>query len=246
MNDIEDRLRTGLHELADTVPASPHARADLDRRLARRGRRVPALVAATTAAVVVVAVIPVVLNGGGEPAPPAATSPPVAPSPPTPTGLEGMSFHDVAPRVLGRFTEGGVEKNVELFTADDGHGGEAYCIAKVDPADPHLRPHDDRCWRVPAWPTGPAPGTLVLTHELYGEGDPVRDTGPLPDLLLFVTAPQVATLDVGRHDGAPVEVREVTRVQGAAFFLADFDGPKGGLRYTAWDAAGNMVVSAIE
>lgn len=244
MNDLEDRLRTGLHDLADTVPASPHARADLDRRLTRRGWRVPVLVATAAAAVVAAVAVPVLLSRGGEPTSPAATSASVTPSPSAPTGLEGMSFQDIAPRVLGRITEDGVEKDVELFIASNGYGGEGYCVGKVRPAG--FEPEDLECERVPVWPVGPAPGMLVLQRELYGEDDPTRDTGPLPDLMLFVTAPQVTKLDVGRHDGAPVPVSLVARMQGATLFLADFDGPKGGLRYTARDAAGNVVESAIE
>lgn len=241
MNDLEDRLRSGLRDLADTVPPSQHARADLERRLTHRGRR-PVLVAAAAAAVVTAVAIPVMLNQDGDPVRPPVATNPVTTSPPASATTGEDTTYLVEPVKLGSFNEDGRLIFVWLSVERDGAAGK-WCVGR----DHYVETQEvEPCTSVPTWPFGPNGGHLVLGRELLGDDNPVRDTGPVPDLMLFVTAPQVTRLDVGRHDGAPVSVREVARTEGAAFFLADFDGPKGGKRYTAWDANGNVLESAIE
>jgi hypothetical protein len=233
----EATLRDRLHDLAGTVPPSAHPRADLERRLVRRRRRVPVLVAATAAAVVAAVVVPVVLNQDDDPVrPPVATSPPASAT----TGED--TTYIVEPVKLGSFNEDGRLIFVWLSVERAG-AGEKWCISR----DVYVEtPVVEQCVPMQTWPFGPNGGHLVLGQELFGENNPIKDTGPVPDLMLFVTAPQIVKLDVGRHDGAPVSVREVARTEGSAFFLADFDGPKAGMRYTAWDVNGNALESAIE
>ncbi len=222
MNDLEDRLRTTLGELADTVPPSPHARADLDRRLGRAPRRRVLLTAAAAAAVVAAVTVPLAVSG---------TGPVARPAVPLPGGSASASPGVVDPVVLGRFGD-----HAAVLTVPD---GERMCVAETVPAG-QAAPAPT-CEPVPGWPAEPM--GLVITRQVLGEGAP--DSGPLPHLMLFVTAPEVRRLDVRRGDGAPVPVDLVTRTRDARFFLADFGGSTQGFGYTARDASGAVVEEAI-
>jgi hypothetical protein len=64
MDELEQRLRSALTELADEVPASKNAWAEHERRLARRAKRArlrPALMAVAAAAAVALIAVPVLL-----------------------------------------------------------------------------------------------------------------------------------------------------------------------------------------
>lgn len=227
MNDLEHRLRAGLHELADTLPPSEDARADLQRRLARPNRRKPVFVATAAAVAIVAVAVPVVLNQRADPVvtPPAtSTSAPLV---------------ERAPIVLGRFDENGVDKALLLMVTSDGKG---WCVAVSAPdADP--KPH--MCWGVPTWQSESVPGRYVLAMSVE-ESAPGMFPAQLPDLVLFVAAPQVATLKARHKDGSLVTVRELARTSSATFFLADRDGDTHRLRYTARDREGNLVEAATE
>ncbi|TDV50771.1 hypothetical protein [Actinophytocola oryzae] len=230
MNDLEDRLRTTLHDRADTLPPTRHARAMLDRRLTERGGHRPLLVVAAVVAVVVVGIaVPLALTGrsGRVASPPGPTTTRVQESGP-PTG-------EVE---LGRFTDHGVEKKAVL-TVTAQADGEHYCLDAL-PSDEN--PVAGYCGIVPSWPTPQPPGSLVLTRPVLGD---VLYGGPLPKLMLFVTAPQVTDLEVREAYGRPVEVRQVTRTPGAAYYLAEFPETYAGLGYTARDSAGNVLENAI-
>jgi hypothetical protein len=230
MNDLDDRLRTTLGDLADGVPSSPHARADLDRRLARR-RTGRSTLAVAAAAVVVAAgvVIPVALNQadepGGQRASTATTQTPPTSVPPGSVGL----------LILGSFTEGGVEKSAALVLQDD-----QWCVAAMENVIPV--PLQENCEPVPTWPQQESQ-SLVRTSSVLGDG--TLYGGPLPNLLLFVTAPNVETLEVSAGDGEPVSVRVMASRLDAKFFLAEFSATPAGFGYTAKDAAGNVLESAI-
>ncbi|MFI7677117.1 hypothetical protein [Actinophytocola sp. NPDC049390] len=226
MNDLEDRLRTGLGELADTVPPSPHARADLDRRLAGGPRRRVPLIAAAAAVVVAAVAVPVAVSGGGPGSAPVATGPTTA-EPGSSTG------YLVGPVELGRFGD----HSAVLYVREKGRG-EEMCIAEQGPEGP---PVPRMCEQVP--PTWPAPMGFVLDYSVLG-GD-VPDSGPLPHLMLFVVAPQVHELEVRAALGEPVPLDLVAEVRGARFLLADFGGSKQGFGYTAKDANGTVLVTAI-
>jgi hypothetical protein len=248
MNDLEDRLRAGLHDLADTVPASPRARADLAVLLARRRRwRAPALATAAAAAVVLaIAVIPAAdrgttAAGDGTTTPPLTLSTPVPPTDTVGSGTENDPWR------LARVTEGGVEKDAVLWvTADNEH-----CMRwrAVDPANQPALPGPE-CDPLPAtWPTGP-PGQETLDVLQTGVlSDYLARTGPLQHLMVFITAPYVERLDVRRGDGSPASVRVLGRDgAGVTFHLVDFGPPPNtaaGFGWTAWDALGNVVESAI-
>ena len=59
-----------------------------------------------------------------------------------------------------------------------------------------------------------------------------------------VAAP-LARLEVRGAYGEPVRLRELDAGDGLRLFLADFDGSTQGFGYTAYDAAGNVLDSAI-
>jgi hypothetical protein len=233
MNDLDDRMRTCLEDLADEVPSSPHARADLDRRLASRRTRRSTLAVAAAAAVVLAGVaIPVALNQADEPGGQRAATTATTPTPST--GVPGFSA-DVLP--LGSFTEDGVEKEAALVL----QGDDQWCVVAVVEKEPPVLWRDD-CEPVPTWPQQ-EPQSLVRTSSVLGDG--TLYGGPLPNLLLFVTAPNVETLEVSAGDGEPVSVRVVAPRPDVRFFLAEFPATPAGFGYTAKDAAGNVLESAI-
>ena len=243
MNDIEDRLRTSLGELADTVPASPHARADLARRLTRRPDRRPWLVAAAAAVVIAAAVVPVVVNqgrdrvsGDGVPAPTTTTRAPAG------TTTSKLPNGDLTGWIeLASFEHDGADMTAVLaVTAMT--DGEHWCV-DVDYPPGYPPTLGGYCDIVPTWPAHEPPGSLVLTHGVLIEEAP--GSGPLPNLMLLITSPKVTTVEVGDAMGAPVPVRQVAKTPGATFYLADFPETYVGFRYTAKDANGTVLESAI-
>jgi hypothetical protein len=233
MMAIEDRTRDTLHEMADSVPQSQHPRADFERRLAHRRAtrwRMPALATAAAALVVVAGVaVPLAMNRPDDARGqrPAASTPARA----NPDGTEA------SPWILGAFTENGVEKSAVLWTADG-----QFCMA-LRPAEPNsASPPGPTCEAIPAWPN--ERGSQVDTRGVFSE--PVLETGPLANLLLFVTSPEITTLVVRHGDGTPVaDVRTLGGNDRATFYLADFGGSTQGFGYDATDAQGNIVESAI-
>jgi hypothetical protein len=188
MNDLEDRLRESLHQLADTVPASPHARAGLDRRLAGRSGRRPLLVIAAAAVVIAAVAVPLAMSGDGEPGTErVATAPPV-PSP-SETGDATLPGDLIPPVKLATFGDHGAILSVRSKAAGEVVGevvGEEICVAESVPGG--QQPPAATCEPVPIWQTAPQGAGLVLTRTVLGEGRP--GSGPLPHLLLFVTARQ--------------------------------------------------------
>jgi hypothetical protein len=240
MNDLDDRLRSTLHELAGTVPATPHARVDLARRLVRRNRR-PMLVAAAAVVVAATVVVSVALNQSGDPAPGRLTTTPLTESPiPSATTTTKLPNGDLAgPVEVGRFETADITY-VAMLSVIAMNNGEHWSIEAYGPPG--------QAWTfgsadiVPTWPAE-VPGRFVMTHSVLGEGG--VDTGPLSNLMLFVTSPAITTLEVRRGDDQPATVRQVAKTAGATFYLADFAGPTAGFGYTAKDAAGNVLESAI-
>ncbi len=237
MNDLDDRVRRSLHRLADTVPPSPHARADLERRLARPRRR-PLLVAAAAAVVLAAVALPVALTRHASHR---VTTPATTPSSPRGAGTEADPF------VVASLTDDGVEKAALLWVTE-GPGGQLMCTAlrPVGEDDPASPPGPD-CDPVPAsCPTGPHGSGHVRTATV--QSDYVLAAGPeqLRELLVFVTAPGVARLEVRAGDGTTVRTTTAFRLPGGVTFaVAEFPGPPWGFGYTAWDARGDVVESAI-
>jgi hypothetical protein len=243
MNDLEQRLRHTLHELADGVAPSEGAKEEFHRRLARRrGVRTPALVAAAAV---------VVLAGAGVAIPLAVERD--APAPPAAEEEDGLVWSrdydwletDGGPFVIGTFTRDGEVvdvvvwvRNGQMCTAEGHHVGVG---------TPAGRPPGalvgTTCVDVPTWPTGPGNGSYVTSRTVLSAGPP--DSGPVPHLLLFMTAPKVETLEVRRGDGGGVPTRRFPTSAGVSLFVADFGGSTQGFGYTAYDGTGAVVESAI-
>jgi hypothetical protein len=70
-------------------------------------------------------------------------------------------------------------------------------------------------------------------------------SGDHSNLLLFITAPEVASLEV--HDGKSqlVQVDRLAGLVGGSMYVGIFPDGHAGFSYTARDAAGNVVASAI-
>lgn len=243
MTDLEQRLRYTLTELADTVPSSTNPKADFEQRLAA-GRKIrrPALVAAAAVAVLAGAGVAIPLALDNEPSPPAAEK-----------NTDGLMWShgydwlhaDSGPHVLGSFDRDGETVDAVAWVQD----GEL-CVGaghRVAVGEQNERPPgalvDVTCEAVPRWPTGPEHSTRVATRAVLSDGG--IDSGPVPGLMLFLTDPVVTELEVRRGDSSPVSVRELDRIDGLNLFLADFAGSTQGFGYTARDAAGNVVESAI-
>ncbi len=235
MRAFEDRVRDSLHELADTVPASAHPRADLERRLARRRagrRRRPALVVAAAAVVIAGVALPVALNRGGEDQP-AATAPHVATTTPPSEAPQDPKMGIE----LGSFTEDGVDRTAVFTLPSD----TRWCVARTFP--PGAEPLMPTCETVPSWAPVPEGPGHVQSRPVLGDGQ--LEGGPLPHLMLFVTAPTITELVVRAGDGTPVDVRTIAGNAAANYYLADFGGSTQGFGYDALDAQGNVVESAI-
>lgn len=224
MNNLEDRLRATLHERAGTVPESSFAHADLTARLAGRNRRRPLHVVAAAAVVVVAVAVPVVLTQRAAP----VSTPVVTPAPPTWIGL-------------GEYDKDGVRTSAGLVVDANGKG---WCVdERVDDGDQeHFA-----CYGVPAWDneSRSLPDRYVVVAGVLGTPREIYDNvaGPLPDLLLFVTAPKITSLDVAGANGMPATVHMLARTAQATYFLADFDGSTRGMTYLARDQDGTLVTS---
>lgn len=243
MNDIEDRLRTGLHDLADTVPPSQDARADLEHRLTRRGRR-PLLVAAAAAVVLAAVVVPVALTqGGNQEASQGTTAPPSGTVRPWGTTTSKLPNGDLTgPIELVRFDENGASL-AAVLSVTAMTDGEHWCI-DVDVPAGYSTSLSSYCDIVPTWPASNPPDSIVLTHAVLSDGQTLY-SGPTPNLMLFITSPQVASLEVTEAYGRQVTVNQVAKTSGATFYLADFPETHAGFGYTAKDAAGNVLETAI-
>lgn len=253
MMDLEKRVRSTLHTLADSVPPSTDPRADLERRLAVRrpgrglGRRRPVTrptLLAAAAAVVVIAVAGVVI--------PLAThrDPVERPATPPGDGLVWSSDYawvdaETGPHVLGTFERDGETVDaVAWLRGGELCVGEGHHVAVGSSGQAPAALVGVSCEQLPtAWPTGSGPGSMVVTRPVLG-GEAIH-SGPVPGLLLFLTAPQVATLDVRSGDGSPVAVRGLGAAGGSRLFLADFGAAPWGFGYTAKDSEGGVVESAI-
>ena len=227
MPDIEDRLRTALDALADEVPPSERATAELTSRLSARrraDRRVPVLTAAAAALVVLVVgavVVPIMTRDN------------------VPAGQGNQAAPTTSGAPLPEL--GTVVRDGETLTAVGYLDGRQYCTVLLLRGSPAGRLS---CEPVPAhWPGGPA-NSLVETRELLN-GDPADDAGMLAQRLVFLTDPRVATLTARRGTGTAVRVTELDRNASAALFLADFAGPTEGFGYTARDSAGRVLEDAI-
>ncbi|HEX6359700.1 hypothetical protein [Actinophytocola sp.] len=230
MNDLEDRLRATLREAADTLPPTPGARAEFERR---RGRGRGVLLAAAAAAVVIAGVaVPVALSGNDAPAGHRAATGTTSPR------FEENNAKDSV-NILGTFTEDGITKVAVLTVVDD-----KWCVLEALPKEPIPMSRD--CEPVPTWPVPEPPtsqGGRVVTEAVLSGG--TLYGGPLPNLMLFITAPEVETLEVSAGSGGLVHLRKVLERPDATFILADFPETYAGFGYTAKDAAGNVLESAI-
>lgn len=251
MPEVEDRLRAALSAIADEVPTSIHARAELDRRLAagRRHRRVPVWAAAAAAVVVAGAVaVPVALNRDQPPSGLGSTTAPpeVTTSPPESTDLRDLPWPYRTPRsAIAWHGEGAAFRE---FMVAMNHDGEVCYV--LEGRYEHPVTLEDRCEPLPDW----GPDHFVESRALHDVDllmpSPVRDQ--LADRLVFLLAPEVARLVVRRADGSELAVWTmyneevgVTEVEGQGFVLADFAGPYEGFGYTAYDGEGNVLEEAI-
>jgi hypothetical protein len=227
MNDLENRVWRGLRDLADSVPHTPDARARLEGRLTARRSRRPLAIAAAAAVVVAAVAVPIVLvkPDAHRPATTQTTSPSYTPPP-------GWLK-------LADYADNGVAKQAGLTVDPDGNG---YCLNSSAGAQPTTY----ACYEVPVWGEAMNPARYVVAVGVLGTAGPMRNTGPLQDVLLFVTAPEVAKLEVEGAYGDPADVREVARTTKAVYWVADFDGPTQGKSYTVSDANGHVLESAIE
>ncbi|MPZ80980.1 MAG: hypothetical protein GEV28_11495 [Actinophytocola sp.] len=233
MPELEDRVRGALGGLADEVPGSQNARAELDRRLGadrRARRRRPALVAAAAAVVVAAVVTPVALNQND---PTADRTRPATSGSPPPSLLEQVA----GPFELGRFTTSEGPWQAVGYLQET-----RYCTVVVPDGAP-LDGATFTCEPVPTWPSGPA-DSLVQSRSPIN-GDASHDTGPLPNRLVFLADPRVATLAARRGDGSEVAVSTLGRTDHAVAFLAEFGGSTQGFGYTARDKNGAIVEEAI-
>lgn len=243
MNDLEKRLRYTLHELADTVPPSTNAKADFQRRLAGPGgTRRPALMVAAAAAVIMGVAIPVAVLRDS-PAPPATEEKDV-------DGLVWSQDYDWldadgGPYVIGDFTRNSEVVDVvvwvrggELCTAEGHHVGVGGATDRIPAAVVGTS-----CVDVPVWPTGPGPGSYVVSRAVLSTGAP--DSGPVPGLMLFLTSPEVEALEVTRGDGTFVTPERYETLGGVSLYVADFASSTQGFGYTAKDHAGQVLESAI-
>lgn len=243
MTDLEQRLRCTLHELADTVPPSENAKADFERRrTASRGIRRPALVAAAAIAVLAGAGVAIPLALQPDDHPPAAEK--------KTDGLVWSQDYDWleadgGPYVIADFTRNGAVVDVvvwvrdgELCTAEGHHVGVGGSTDRTPAALVGTS-----CDTVPTWPTGPRHNTYVVSRAVLSTGTP--DSGPVPGLMLFMTAPEVEVLEVRRGDGSYVQSRRFDTLGGVSLFVADFKSSTQGFGYTARDYAGTVLESAI-
>lgn len=259
MIDLEERLRTGLAELVEAVPASPNAWAEQERRHAPRQPRRGAVFAAVAAAVVAAAVVPatVLTHPAPEPDSPALIASPPPSDVSTPPASEVSTPPSFDPSYEGpylgvvtgaaeiaTFTEGGKSWGAWIFVdrRPNGQGWtERLCVVGVPVGQPLKgpvrHPNSSGCQPVPA------ASSKVSTRAVLGGGTP--GSGPVPHVLLFVTTPDVASLEVREAMGAPVQVSEFTHTDQLRVYIADFPVSYEGFGFTARDAAGNVLEAGI-
>jgi hypothetical protein len=241
MTALEDRLRSALAGLADEVPPSHNPWAEQRRRLAaaRRPARRRPMLAAAAAAVILAATVPATVVPHPERTQPAGPS-----GAPLPDGPY-LAIVD-KPWQLAEFGEGGRSWVAWAFLErHPGGRGWIYrlCVVGVPAGAPVDSPdrHANSSGCVPVHPWGTT--RLVETRSVLSGR--TLGSGPLPGLLLFVTAPAVARLDACAADGRPVPVRALGRTEELALFLADYGASHEGFCYTARDAAGVELESGI-
>lgn len=233
MMDLENRLRSTFTEMADEQPPSADPRGDLERRLATRGRsgwRTPVLVAAAAAVVAAVAVPVVVFSGsGGSGSLPAGSA---GTQPNTQSSEPGESEFPMPDRGEGRDPMGGYRDNGTFWSFFAIAGGVEVCSAEADL---------EALTCSEAQFGEPPEGHAVLTFAL----DPAN--GPMGSKTLFVSSPQVATLEVRDSAGANVGLVTLGPDGGGtpSIYMADFGGPADGFGYTAKDADGNVIEEAL-
>lgn len=234
MMDLEDRLRGTFTGMADEVPASANPRADLERRLATRRSdrwRMPALAAA--AAVVVAAVVtPMVVFQGDDGV--GAADQTTSAGQTEPGVTDGL---DPPPGAmpLGNFTKNGKDWQAVAY-----HEENKVCVLAM--ATDGSESGQPGCTEIGPWPHPPAIGH-TQTISVLSEGLP--DSGPLPNLLLFVTSPQVVELTVRNGPGEPVALEKLGVSDTGTLWLADFEGSTQGYGWDAKDAAGNYIDGGI-
>ena len=241
MNDVEQRLRHTLHHLADSVPPSEAPRSEFTRRLAHRRGRGPALVVAAAAAVVAVAGAAALVVDRDPAGPPAAGHEVGGEEDGMVWSWEYERFDvETGPFVVGTFTRNGTRIDAVVWVRVD-----QLCVAEghhVGNGEPGALVGTS-CVAVPDWQGGPGEHTYVATSSVLPTGTP--DSGPLPGLLLFMTAPEVEAIEVRAGDSTPVAVRELGHTDDVRLFLADFKTSTQGFGYTARDASGAVVEEAI-
>ena len=223
--------------------------------------RAPALVAAAAVTLLAGIAIPIVLTGSDpSPAGLGPDSGPSTDSGPTPGTLPSTApaapdrpVSSSAPAgpdrpVVAEFTEGGSRWQVFAYTRrhqPDDEATDQVCVVGVpagQAADGPVRYPGSECRSPFDWPAG-QPNPLVHSRSVLGGA--TLDSGPLPGMLVFVARPVVATLEVRDGPGAPAPVREVDRADGVALFVADLGVSTQGFGYTARDASGAVIESAI-
>jgi hypothetical protein len=259
MIELEERLRSALTDLAGELPASSNPMAEQRRRQARRirpARRRPMLALAAAAGVLAIAVVPAAVTRDAQPGDGVASGPGVQAGQPTaePRHLDPspdgpyLTITD-GPFPIGEFTEGGRRWSVLAFLERHPVGSSwvhRACVVAVPPGatpnDPNRHPGSTGCAALSDWPADQPP-LKVHTRALLQSDTP--GGGPLPNLLLFFTVPDVTRLEVQAGYGEPARVTELARTSDLAMYVADFGTTSAGFGYTARDATGAVIETGI-
>lgn len=238
MPDLENRLRASLTILADEVPSSLDARAELDRRLAvRRRTHGRAQVLAAAAAVVVVAgvAVPIALNQGPDRS---GVSPATSQGPPTGSEPPASLDYLEAPTPISSAGAGAELRHLALGLSRDSR----LCFVVLDADERPIT--DPVCEPMPTWSADHVVESRSLAELATRLPMPPVLEQEVADQLVFVTAPQVVRLDVVSGDGTPVNPSGGWT---SAYYwsLADFDGPSEGFGYAAYDIDNNLLEQAI-
>lgn len=238
MPDIEDRLRATLATLADEVPGSTGARAELDRRLTARRRtrgRTPILAAAAAAVVIAGVAVPIALDqepdrSGLTPATsqdrPTASAPPVT------------SDYLEPPYPITSAGEGAELRHLGLGLDRDGR----LCFLVLDADERPLG--GPVCEPLPTWSKDHVVESRSLADLATRLPMPPVLEEAVADQMVFITAPEVVRLDVLDADGTHVNATGGWWPQ-LYWSLADFDGPSDGFSYAAYDIGNKLLEQAI-
>ena len=251
MIELEERLRTGLAELADELPPSTDPMVEQRRRQARAmrpSRRRPLLVVAAAAVVFAIGVVPAAVTHDAQSS---GGTPPTAIAPPTLGGTESrhtdpspdgpyLTISD-GPFPVAEFTENGQRWSVlvflERYPVGSGWAHRA-CAVGVPPGatpnDPNRYPGSTGCLGLSDQPWPKVQSSLLVYNR-----NP--DGGPFPGLRLVVAPGQVSRLDARDLQGKPVRATELARTTDLVAYLVDLGGIGQDLRYTAWDASGAVI-----